>query len=89
MATDLSKEKLQLIEWILKQEKASCLKSISELIVKIENQSADSSKIVGYRSKGLRVTKAELIKSINESLGQIQENKLVDLEKVEHDSDQW
>jgi hypothetical protein len=89
MATDLSKEKLQLIEWILKQEKASCLKSISDLIVRLENQSADSSKIVGYRSKGLRVTKAELIKSISESLTQIEENKLVDLDTVERNSDQW
>jgi hypothetical protein len=89
MASDLSKEKLQLIEWILKQEKASCLKSISDLIVRLENQSADSSKIVGYRSKGLRVTKAELIKSISESLAQIEENKLVDLDAVERDSDQW
>ncbi len=89
MAIDLSKEKLQLIEWILKQEKPSTLKSISDLIAKLENQSADSSKIVGYRSKGLRVTKAELIKSISESLAQIEENKIVDIESIERDSDQW
>lgn len=87
--TDSAKEKLLIIDWVLRQEKSQNLKAMSEMIAQIDRDSADSVKVIGYRAKGLSVTFSQLVSSIKDSIQEIEENKVISLDDLEHESDQW
>ena len=89
MSADISKEKLQLIEWILKQEKMTALKPLTEIILALERDTADTNKIVGYRSRGVRVTYKELVQSLVVAINNLEDETLVGLEAIELQSDKW
>ncbi len=89
MTAEISKEKLQLIEWILKQEKLAALKPLSEIIAAMERDTADSNRVVGYRSRGVRVTHKELVQSLALASNNLEEKTLLSLENIEVQSDKW
>lgn len=89
MPADLSKEKLQLIEWILKQDQTASLKPLKEAITAMEQDVADTNRIVGQRSRGLRVTRKQLVERLIEAIRTLDEMPLVSLETLEQDSDKW
>jgi len=86
---DIQKEKLAIIEWVVKQEKSSALSPILALIQKNDNQIIDDNKLVGYRKPGRRITKKELIESIKSSLDDLAKGDVHSLDQVEAESDQW
>lgn len=88
-ASDLAKEKLVLIDWIIRNEKASQIKSLSDFVHKMDNDSKESLKIAGYRAKGIPVTFSQLHQYVMDSLEEIENGKFISLEQLEHDSDQW
>lgn len=88
-ATDYAREKIQIIDWIIRQENANNLKAVSEFIQRMEKESAESVRIVGYRAKGVAVTLNQLIVSIQSSLDEIARGEEISLENLEQDSDQW
>jgi hypothetical protein len=88
-ATDNAREKIQIIDWIIRQENTSNLKAISELIQRIEKESAESVRIVGYKAKGVPVTMSQLILNVKDSLDEIARGESITLENLENDSDQW
>jgi hypothetical protein len=88
-ATDNAREKIQIIDWIIRQENAGNLKAISELIQRIEKDSAESVRIVGYKAKGGPVTMSQLILNVKDSLDEIARGESITLENLENDSDQW
>jgi hypothetical protein len=88
-ATDFAKEKLQIIDWILKQENSQNLKAVADIIQRLEKESAESIRIIGYRAKGIPVTLNQLLASAKDSLDEIARGEAISLEKLEHDSDQW
>lgn len=86
---DIQKEKLAIIEWVVKQEKSSSLSPILALIQKNDNQILDDNKLVGYRKPGRRINKKELIESIKASLDDLIKGNIESLDQVEAESDQW
>lgn len=86
---DIQKEKLAIIEWVVKQEKSSSLSPILALIQKNDNQILDDNKLVGYRKPGRRINKKELIESIKSSLDDLMKGDIESLDQVEAESDQW
>ena len=86
---DIQQEKLAIIEWVIRQEKTSDLQKISKIIHQLDKEISDKNKIVGYRSPGVRVSRSELIRSIESSLAEIKAEAIVGLDDVEHDSEQW
>lgn len=86
---DIQKEKLAIIEWVVKQEKSSALSPILALIQKNDNQILDDNKLVGYRKPGRRINKKELIESIKASLDDLMKGNIESLDQVEAESDQW
>jgi len=86
---DLSKEKLLLIEWIIRQDKLQALKSVIDHVQRMDKESSDSAKVAGYRARGLRVTASELVESIRHSLLEIEKGHTITLDQLEQESDQW
>ncbi|MFN0031557.1 MAG: hypothetical protein ACKVOR_05305 [Flavobacteriales bacterium] len=89
MAADIHREKLQLIEWILKQEKMAMLKPLHDAIAAMDRDTDDAGRVVGYRARGLRVTRKQLVDSIRMALDELDEVPLITLESLEQDSDKW
>jgi hypothetical protein len=89
MAADLSREKLLLIEWVVKQESAHPIKALSRMVHDIDKETSDSNRLAGYRSRGLRVSTGQLVESIRHSLEEIANGDSVSLDRLEQDSDQW
>jgi|GEM_PF-1266914 hypothetical protein len=86
---DNAKEKLSLIDWIVKQDKLQQLKAVATFIESLDKESTDSAKVVGYRHKGAKVTMAQLKERIAESVRLIEKNQVVSFESLEQDSDRW
>jgi hypothetical protein len=87
--TDNAKEKIQIIDWVIKQENLQNLKAVSELILRMDKESVESVRIVGYRSKGIAVTMSQLIVSVKDALDEMARGEEITLENLEQDSDQW
>lgn len=85
----MEKDKLAIIEWVLKQEKASSLSPLLKLIQQTDEKVLDDNKLVGFRKPGRRMTKKELIESIRLSLNELASNDLISLDELEQESDQW
>jgi hypothetical protein len=89
MATDLNKEKLALIEWIVRQEKPAALKPLLDALAQVDKETEDINRIVGYRSRGVRVTRKQLVDSLIEGIRNLDSEKLISLDQIEQESDQW
>ncbi|MBX7051877.1 MAG: hypothetical protein K1X54_07565 [Flavobacteriales bacterium] len=87
--TDLAKDKVILIDWILKQEKAQNLKSLLQLTESIDNETANLSRNAGYRGKGIPVSMSQLRTNFAEAISQIERGEFKSLEDVEQESDKW
>jgi type II secretory pathway component PulC len=85
----LELSKLELIDWIVRQEKAEQLQPLLDVIRNADIKEQDKSKIVGYRVKGQRITKEMLVMSIQQSLDQIADGEVQALSEIEKDSEQW
>jgi hypothetical protein len=88
-ATDFAKEKLLIIDWVLRQDNSQNLKTLSDIINRLEKESAESVRIIGYRAKGIPITLNQLISAVKDSLDEIQRGEEISLDKLEHESDQW
>ena len=86
---DINKEKLVAIEWILKQDNPQHVKTISNLIQKIERDALEATKIAGYRPKALPVLTSQLKESILLSLKEIENQQYISIDRLEQESDQW
>lgn len=89
MATDINKEKLALIEWIIKQDKYASLKPVLDAIAQVDKETENINRIVGYRSRGVRVTRKQLIDSLMEGIKALDKEELISLDRLEQESDQW
>jgi hypothetical protein len=89
MKQDIQKAKLELIEWIVRQEKMERLESLFNAMRSTDQHEQDKSKLVGYRVKGQPVTKEMLIAAIQQSLAQITDGECVALNDLEKESEQW
>jgi hypothetical protein len=87
--TDLAKEKIILIDWILKQEKTQNIKAVSQLIDKLDKEADHLSRTAGYRGKGIPVSMAQLQSNLKHALEQIQQGAFKTLDEVENESDKW
>jgi type II secretory pathway component PulC len=85
----LELSKLELIDWIVRQEKAEQLQPLLDVIRNADIKEQDKSKIVGYRVKGQRITKEMLVMSIQQSLDQIADGEVQALSEIEKESEQW
>jgi hypothetical protein len=89
MKQEVQEAKLELIEWVMRQEKAEQLTPLLEVIRNADHHARDKSKIVGYRTKGQQVTKEMLISSVQLALAQIMDGEVIALTEVEKESEQW
>ena len=89
MKQDLNQGKLELIEWIVRQEKLEHLQPLLDVIRNVDLKEQDKSKIVGYKVKGQQVTKEMLVLSIQQALIQITDGEVIALSDIEKDSEQW
>jgi len=89
MKQDLHQGKLELIEWIVRQEKVEHLQPLLDIIHNVDLKEQDKSKIVGYKVKGQRVTKEMLVLSIQQAMLQITDGDVIALSDIEKDSEQW
>ncbi|MEZ4800119.1 MAG: hypothetical protein R2809_10160 [Flavobacteriales bacterium] len=65
---DINSDKIELIDWIIRQEDALPIKRMKVLIAEMESDNQDINKIVGQTIKGVRVTKQMLVLKIMQSL---------------------
>lgn len=86
---DINSDKIELIDWIIKQEDPLPIKKLKALIAELDSDSQDISKIVGQTTKGVRVTKQMLVQKIMQSLKDIENNLVVDIEDLEKESEKW
>lgn len=86
---DINNDKIELIEWIINQEDANQLKKLKTLITELDSDSQDINKVVGQTTKGVRVTKQMLVQKIMQSLKDIENNQLIDIEDLEQESEKW
>lgn len=86
---DINNDKIELIEWIINQEDANQLKRLKTLITEWDSDSQDINKVVGQTTKGVRVTKQMLVQKIMQSLKDIENNQLIDIEDLEQESEKW
>lgn len=86
---DINNDKIELIEWIINQEDANQLKRLKTLITELDSDSQDINKVVGQTTKGVRVTKQMLVQKIMQSLKDIENNQLMDIEDLEQESEKW
>ncbi|MFN8863401.1 MAG: hypothetical protein ACK5W1_03735 [Flavobacteriales bacterium] len=86
---DLSGEKLQIIEWVTRQDKAGSLLKVLSLIGQLDNETVDGARIMGYRKGGAIVRGKELSDSLSEGLTDIQNGNLISLDQIESESEQW
>ena len=89
MASDITKEKLALIEWIVRQDKPAALKPLLDALAQVDKDTEDINRIVGYRSRGVRVTRKQLVDSLIEGIKALESEKLISLDQIEQESDQW
>jgi hypothetical protein len=89
MKEDIQYAKLELIEWIVRQENIECLEPLFQAMRSADQHEQDKSKLVGYRVKGQPVTKEMLIAAIQQSLHQITDGECVALNDLEKESEQW
>jgi hypothetical protein len=89
MKQEVQEAKLELIEWVMRQEKAEQLSPLLEVIRNADHHARDKSKIVGYRAKGQQVTKEMLINSVELALVQIMDGEVIALTDIEKESEQW
>ncbi len=89
MASEIQKDKLQIIEWIVSQDKLSALKPLKDAIAAMEKDKEDTNEIVGYLSHGVRVTRKQLVQTLLDSVNNLDEKSLIKLEEIEQQSDKW
>ncbi|MEN9640069.1 MAG: hypothetical protein RLZZ262_1938 [Bacteroidota bacterium] len=89
MKQDLQQAKLELIEWIVRQDKSERLEPLLDAMNNVDRNEKDKSKLVGYRVKGQPVTKEMLIAAIQHSINQITDGDCVALNDLEKESEQW
>jgi hypothetical protein len=87
--TDHAREKIMIIDWILRQEKSQNIKLFADLIEKLDKESAQSVKVVGYRAKGISVTWSQLLERVKDSMEEIESGKSISLDALEQESDKW
>ncbi|MFO0360997.1 MAG: hypothetical protein ACK500_04160 [Flavobacteriales bacterium] len=86
---DLSGEKLQIIEWVTRQDKAGSLLKVLSLIGQLDNETVDGARIMGYRKGGAIVRGKELSDSLSEGLEDMKNGNLISMDQIESESEQW
>jgi len=86
---NLSAEKLHIIDWVVRQDKAGTLQKVIAMIGELENETIDSMRVVGYRKGGVVVTGKDLAATLAEGMAAYRENNVRSLDEVESESEQW
>ncbi|MFN8698648.1 MAG: hypothetical protein ACK5XQ_04915 [Flavobacteriales bacterium] len=86
---DLSGEKLQISEWVTRQDKAGNLLKVLSLIGQLDNETVDGARIMGYRKGGAIVRGKELSDSLSEGLEDMKNGNLISMDQIESESEQW
>jgi hypothetical protein len=87
--TDLAKDKIVLIDWILKQEKSHNLKAVLQLTENIDQEAANLARNAGYRGKGIPVSMSQLKANLLLAIAQVERGEAKSLDEVEQESDKW
>lgn len=80
---DIKAEKLYLIEQLAKLEDVKIIQQIKDII------SSQSDPIVGYKPGGKPITKSELIARAKASNKAIKEGRVISIEDLEKESENW
>lgn len=87
--SEIQQMKLKLIEWVIRQESAEGLQSVINQVNNFDKNLEDSSKLVGFRSNGLRVHKEQLVILLQEALDQYESGNVKSIEDFEKESELW
>ena len=60
-----------------------------DAIAQVDKETENINRIVGYRSRGVRVTRKQLIDSLMEGIKALDKEELISLDRLEQESDQW
>jgi len=86
---DFSSEKLAIVEWVIRQDKAGHLHKVLALIEQMEHETVDAKRVMGYRRGGSVVTGEELAATLRNGLEEILDGRIIPLDEVERESEQW
>jgi len=87
MNTD--KLRLKLISWIVNEDNQDTLNRINDLVDDLEFEQQSEKKVMGLRSNGMEVTKAELLRCVRISEEQAGRGELLSFDELEKHSETW
>ncbi len=81
--------KLSLIEWIIRQDDPNAIKALADFVDGYQKKAIDNGQLVGFRLKGVRVLKHELVDSLIAAIKDCEQGNFTELERLEEESDSW
>lgn len=86
---DLNLRKLRLIEFILQEHDADSIARMEELAHRIDYDEDSKTKIIGFRTNGMAVIKSDFLKSIQDTLNEVNEGKFKTFDELVSESENW
>jgi hypothetical protein len=86
---NIPKEKLRLIEWIVKETNEENLAEVSAFVERLSQDSNLAAKVMGYRRRGVPVTWQQLKETLQISIHDCVNGNCVSLDTLEKESDTW
>jgi glutaredoxin 2 len=83
------REKIDIIEWIVRQDDPAVLKKIIDTIEAWEAEMFSNAKVIGQKPNGTRVSRTELVQSFDEAIAQFRKGMVISLEDFESASETW
>ena len=86
---NIPKEKLRLIEWIVKESNEENLAEVAAFVERLSQDSNLAAKIMGYRRRGVPVTWQQMKETLQASISSCVNGDCVSLDSLEKESDNW
>ena len=86
---NIPKEKLRLIEWIVKETNEENLAEVTAFVERLSQDSDLAAKIMGFRRRGVPVTWQQMKESLHDSIQVCLNGGAISLETLEKESDTW
>jgi hypothetical protein len=86
---NIPKEKLRLIEWIVKESNEENLAEVSAFVERLSQDTNLAAKVMGYRRRGVPVTWQQMKDTLQVSIEECINGNAVSLDSLEKESDTW
>jgi len=86
---NIPKEKLRLIEWIVKESNEENLAEVAAFVERLSQDSNLAAKVMGYRRRGVPVTWQQMKEGLQSAIDDCINGNCVSLDNLEKESDTW